>query len=293
MISILIPIYNFDVRAFVHSLSDQLITNNIEGEIICLDDGSNQEYLDLNAEIEAIPRVHYLKSHKNLGRSGVRNALLELSKYELLLFLDCDGKVNDSKYLKNYLNYPETDVIYGGRSYAQSPPVDAQYYFHWLCGKSKEEVPAQQRALQPYKAFMTNNFLIKKSVFKAVGMDERVRGYGHEDTLFAANLKRAGYEVAHIDNPIEHIGIEATSVFLDKSVNAVFNLAQLIKQGAVGRGIPLVKYYYVLRNFGIAWFFGALVSFFQNMIKWNLRSSYPSLVLFDLWKLGLLCKAMK
>lgn len=293
MISILIPIYNFDVRAFVKSLSDQLVTNKVEGEIICLDDCSDAEFLSINSEIQAFPMVHYLKSSKNLGRSGVRNALIELSKYPFLLFLDCDGKINHENYLENYLLHQHTDVIYGGRTYAEFPPEDPQFYFHWYCGKAKEEVDYLKRSEQPYKSFMTNNFLIKKTVFEAIGMDESLKGYGHEDTLFAANLKRAGYKVLHIDNPIEHIGIETTDVFLDKSVNAVLNLAQLIKQEAVGRGIPLVKYYFLLKKLRVAWLFGAIVGFCAGLIKRNLRSKAPSLFWFDIWKLGLLCNAMK
>ena len=50
-----------------------------------------------------------------------------------------------------------------------------------------------------------------------------VKGYGHEDTLFAMELKRHGFAVTHIDNPLEHIGIEPVEEFLRKSANGVTN----------------------------------------------------------------------
>jgi len=293
MISILIPIHNFEVVSFVQSLSSQLVASGEHGEIICLDDASEEAYREKNTLLKSIQRVRYDYSEINLGRSGVRNRLVEMALYEHLIFLDCDGRVVQSDYLEKYRSERDRDVVYGGRTYSETPPTDPELYFHWYCGKHKEEVKAQHRLLQPYKAFMTNNFMIKKSIYLKVGMDEALSGYGHEDTLFAAELRRARVSIHHIDNPIEHIGLETADVFLQKSANAIKNLALLIRREQVSDRIPLVKYHKLLQQLSLQRLFEVMVLGMESLIFKQLKSSKPSLRLFDLWKLALLCRAMR
>lgn len=290
MLSILIPIFNFDVREFVKDLSEQAGRISPEVEIICLDDGSEDHFKKLHTTLTNLPHVRYLEVERNLGRSGIRNRLLEVSKFELLLFLDCDGRVVRSDYLERYLEHADAHVVYGGRTYADKAPVELERYFHWFCGKHKEEVAVADRERAPYKAFMTNNFMVQRKVYEQVRMDEALSGYGHEDTLFAAELKRASFEVRHIDNPIEHIGVEDADVFLEKSRNAIRNLAQLIQRGKVGGGIPLVRYYLLLERWKLTFLFSKLILSRESWIMRNLKGEHPRLLLFDLWKLALLCR---
>ena len=46
MISILIPLYNYDATALVTLLVSQLSVENIDFEIICIDDASPNYYLE-------------------------------------------------------------------------------------------------------------------------------------------------------------------------------------------------------------------------------------------------------
>ena len=46
MISILIPLYNYDATALVTLLVSQLSVENIDFEIICIDDASANYYLE-------------------------------------------------------------------------------------------------------------------------------------------------------------------------------------------------------------------------------------------------------
>ncbi|NCG31199.1 MAG: glycosyl transferase family 2, partial [Bacteroidetes bacterium] len=151
----------------------------------------------------------------------------------------------------------------------------------------------ERRAQDPYKSFMTNNFLIRKEVYDAVKMDESVVGYGHEDTLFAIELKKAGFKVKHIDNPLEHIGLETFDEFLRKSENGIRNLALLIQSKKVDSSIKLVRYYQRLESFGLISLVNTLVAKYEHRIFKNLRSTAPYLTWFDLWKLSKLDFYMK
>lgn len=294
MLSILIPIYNFDVRPFIRDLSRLCAALNKPCEIICLDDASDLAIHMLNKEVRMLPHVQYERSETNLGRSAVRNALVAKAEYENLLILDCDGKVLNGDYLKNYIDQCESyDVIYGGREYQVESPEDKELMFHWFCGKVREAVMVELRNKDPYKSFMTNNFLIRKQVYDAIKMDESVVGYGHEDTLFAIELKKAGYTVRHIDNPLEHIGLERFDEFLRKSENGIRNLALLIQDKKVDDSIKLVRYYQRLQSWGLMPVVNSLVSRFEHRIFKNLRSTAPYLTWFDFWKLAKLDFYMK
>jgi glycosyltransferase involved in cell wall biosynthesis len=294
MLSILIPIYNYDVRAFVKELSNQAEELEFDVEIICMDDASSMDFRTLNAEIVNHKNVRCVQSEENLGRSAVRNALVDLSRYENLLLLDCDGKCTSEKYLKNYAaEWDKYDVIYGGRVYDEEAPDDHDLYFHWYVGTLKEAIVVPLRRQNPFKSFMTNNFLIRKAVYQQIKMDETLEGYGHEDTLFAQEIKRAGMVISHINNPVEHAGIESKEIFLRKSANGVKNLAQLIKAGQVDDSIRLVRYYHKMERWRLIGLIAWLVSQFDKNIQNSLEGPAPNLLWFDLWKLGVLHHNMK
>lgn len=293
MLSVLIPIYNYDVRAFVTCLSEQSVALDVNVEILSMDDDSALSFQNANAAIAELPNVQYIQLDKNLGRSAIRNAMVEIAQYEHLLFLDCDGMCVSDDYLKNYVqSWNDYDVIYGGRVYSEVAPKDHELYFHWYCGSNREAMLVEHRLQNPYKSFMTNNFLIRKQVYDQVKMDESVVGYGHEDTLFAQELKRAGFRIHHINNPIEHKGIEPVSVFIQKSENGVRNLALLMQKKQVDRSIRLVRFYYKLRAFGLLPMVSWLVRTMENRIMINLQGPAPNLLWFDLWKLARLQQHM-
>ena len=283
----LVPIYNFDVRDFVKSLSEQSTKLDAHVEILCLDDASDALYRQVNSEISSLPNVTYQESEHNLGRSIVRNRLVEEAQYDNLIFLDCDGKCLNDQYLEIYLDLvPNYEVIFGGRVYNDEAPDDHDFYFHWYCGSNREAILLEHRVPQPYKTFMTNNFMIRKSVYNQVKMDETLSGYGHEDTLFAIQLRKAGFTINHIDNAIEHIGLEPWAIFLEKSRNGVRNLAQLITQKKVDSSIRLVRYHALVKRFGLSPLVSVIVKWFEPQIFKNLRGPAPNLVWFDLWKLA-------
>lgn len=291
MISILIPVFNFDVRPFVKQLSEQCSQCQIQFEIICLDDGSAPSFNKLNKEVAAIAGFRYVESEVNLGRSRVRNALANMARYEHLLFLDCDGLCPDTEYIQRYLPVLHHPVVYGGRTYADEAPDDHSLYFHWYCGSNREAILCEDRLKTPYRSFMTNNFLVHKSVYEKIKMDERLSGYGHEDTLFALQLEQSGIPILHIKNPIEHIGIEPIQVFLDKTANAQRNLAFIMRHVNVAKGIKLVRYYQVVRSLGLASIISFLARLFAARFRANFAGPAPSLLWFDVWKLHLLHRA--
>jgi len=135
MLSILIPVFNYDMRPIVEDLYHQAKDQSIAFEIICLDDGSSLKFKKLNKHIGFSERIIYRELKENQGRAKIRNTLAKAAKYPWLLFLDCDTGIPDGNFVKNYLlAIDSADVIVGGRIYSPEPPEDLAYYFHWKYG---------------------------------------------------------------------------------------------------------------------------------------------------------------
>lgn len=287
MLSILIPIYNFDVRALVNELSRQSAGLPLPAEILCFDDGSEERWKALNREVSRLPSVRYRELPANLGRSRIRNALADAARGSYLLFLDCDSEVPDGAYLERYARELDgRSLLYGGRAYREEPPADPQLFLHWLYGSRREQMPPSRRCEQPYHHFMTNNFLIPAAVFQEIRFDERLRHYGHEDTLFGMQLRNRGVPIRHLDNPLLHIGLEPAAVFLEKTRAGVRNLAFLYHSEA-GIETRLSLFYEKLKRAGALRPARAFLSLLRPLLLRNLLSPGPRLFFFDLYKLSL------
>lgn len=288
MISVLIPVYNFDIRPLAGELYRQCEAAGIDFEIICLDDGSQQHFKEKNRELRGRDRILYRELPQNLGRSAIRNELGRQARFPFLLFMDCDSKVVSPHFIRHYLDAISPGVlVYGGRCYSPEPPADAAYYFHWHYGRTREQSTPAQRRQAPWHRFMTNNFLIPKDLFLQVQFDESLRQYGHEDTLFGLELAGRGTSILHIDNPLEHIGLEKTDVFLHKTEQGLENLLTLWRQGKPVE-TRLLKTYLHCRKTGLAVPLRLVFLLLRKPLRRHFRSQSPNLKLFDLYKLGLL-----
>lgn len=292
MLSILIPVFNFDVTTLVNELLTQCNKENIPFEIRIYDDAStNPQLLAHNNKLENIPSVVYKKLPENLGRSAIRNLLANDAKYTSLLFLDCDSAIQQKSFIAAYINHlNKADVIYGGRDHDKNPPTDHKKYFRWLYGINREQINAQQRSKKPYHSFMTNNFLIKKEIYQSIQLDESIKGYGHEDTLFGIELEKRNTTIFHIDNPLTHIGLEDVTEFLEKTKQGLKNLYIINKKHDLTQKVKLLKYYKIIATIGMQkTFLNWFVKKEKSLIN-NLLSNNPSLGKFDIYKLGIYCK---
>ena len=233
MISILIPIYNWDATTLINSLVKQGNSINVPYEIIAIDDFSNSPHDEMNFSMNHYDFVEVYRNEKNLGRSRTRNLLAEKSQYNWLIFIDADSFV-DEKFLVNYvkeIQKSEANVICGGTIYSTTPPSKSEYKLHWNYGTKREVKSAKIRSESGFKSFTSNNFAIASMTFATNQFDESITEYGHEDTLLGKQLAKSGARISHIDNPVKHLGIETNEVFLGKSVKAVENLVKLFKEG--------------------------------------------------------------
>jgi GT2 family glycosyltransferase len=292
MLSILIPVHNFNIVSLVTVLQHQAAQACIPFEIIVLDDCSTELLRHQNKDIDSLPGVRYVELKENIGRARIRNRLAEMAVYANLLFMDCDSEVPSDQYLINYLPYCNREaVVCGGRIYHPDPPGEQEFLLRWLYGTRREQSTDVIRNRNPYRSFMTHNFLIPKSVLLQIRFDESIVRYGHEDTLFGLELKKKGVQIRHIQNPLVHVGLEISREFIRKTSEGIENLYRLLLEGKILRedirDIRLLTTYNLLRSFRLERAFRDIYRLFGNPVMSNLLGPNPSIFAFDLYKLSL------
>ena len=283
MISICIPIYNFNVVDLIVTIINQGEKSKKQYEVICIDDGSNKETLKLNAKINSYKSVNYLILKRNIGRSRIRNLFLENSNYENLLFIDCDCSIQSENFLEKYFEQLNNAVVYGGRKHHDNPPKNKK--LRWLYGIKKEDQNFNYRLKNPYHSFRSNNFLIKRTILSKIRFNEKIETYGHEDTLLSLELKKNKITIFQINNPVFHEGIEDNSVFLEKTKSAIKNLVLLEKNILDTSSIKLIKTYHLINKLKLTWLIFPLSKPISKILERQLLSLRPSLKIFDLYKL--------
>ncbi|OGX90647.1 hypothetical protein BEN49_06230 [Hymenobacter coccineus] len=134
--------------------------------------------------------------------------------------------------------------------------------------------------------------MISKELLLRFPLDESLRGYGHEDTQLGWQLAAAAVPVHHLDNPVRHAGLETAAVFLEKSEQAVRNLAQLLRQGRVEPGARLVQVARRLRRAGLAPVAQAVLGAAAPALRRHLLGPRPRLAALDALKLLWLLRAL-
>lgn len=289
-LSILIPVYNWDCTQLIKDLHFQGLVNAIPYEIIVADDCSTDKELSERNRIvaESHENCRYFGLPHNIGRAAIRNFMADQSRYDKLLFLDCDSAVKDKEFLRKYLVMADkASVVCGGVIHPDTIPrkgVELRYLYE---KSAAFERSAGFRSQNPYLRFTSFSFLIDKPVFMAIRFDESYVRYGYEDVQFGHELEENGVSILHIDNPLSHLGLEDSEAYLNKTRQAVLNAYD--HKDDIGESSKLLTHYNKVLRFRMRWFFRIIWTFFQKSMEKNLLGPQPKLRVFSLYKLCYIC----
>jgi glycosyltransferase involved in cell wall biosynthesis len=294
-ISLLIPVFDYDIVALVYSMKNAMGKVPEFYEIIIGDDGSSAEYREKYRSLQA-ENVKVISSKKNIGRAAIRNRLALEAKGDLILFIDADVVLPGTAeaYILKWLPFMETSrVICGGILYHDGAPGDPDKLLRWKFGKWKEQKSAVERNKHPHAGFSTFNVLIEKSVFSKIRFNEELIQYGHEDTLLGYQLKKAGIDILHIDNGLLHEGLESNRDFLNKTKLGIENLSKLFDKvtdkKAFSETVRLLGIYNKLKFLGLTRIMAAIFIKYRDRMEIRLDSSDISLLLFAFYKMSMFC----
>jgi glycosyltransferase involved in cell wall biosynthesis len=293
MLSILIPVYNYDVVPLVLELHKQCLECEIDFEILCQDDQSNSDLNTKNEIINSLENCSFFVNSNNLGRGKNINSLAEKAKHDYLLILDCDTFPTQNNFIKNYIsttNNIENLVVFGGIEYHKEKPAQDKL-LRWYYGNARESLSIEKRNANPNGNALTSNILIKKNIFILNKFDKSITKYGYEDLVFLSDLKKKGILVKHIDNTTYHLGLETSQQFLEKTKIALENLRLITETDALDLSeSKLLKVSTLSESLHLTPFISFLFQKTERKMEQNLLSKKPSLLLFDLYKLGYFCK---
>ncbi len=290
MLSILIPVYNYNILPLVNELVKQCSFIGIDYEILCLDDAS-REFLIENENINDFDRAFYSVLKENIGRSSIRNLLAKKAIYENLLFLDADMIPVSDHYISNYI--PEINkhskIVHGVILYKNTKP-SKEKLLRWIYGKKRESLPVRERIKKPYQSALVSNLLVQKEIFNVCSFNEDITKYGYEDLLFFSDLKSKNTPVIHIENPAYHLNLETSALFLNKTKTALENLSFLYNAKKLSKSdSKIIATFEYLKKIKLIPFFSFLFEKTKKKSEQNLTSENPSLLIFDLYKLGYYC----
>ena len=296
-LSVCIPIYNSDVRTLVQTLCaqiDALATSQVD--IVLIDDASDLPFKQCNQFTASYVRTIDLP--ENVGRSKIRNAFLNHTDADYLLFIDGDSSIVATDFLAKYLTKLATnriDVLVGASCYAAQKP-EPRFRLRWQYSSKRESLNDEQRMRSQHAGFKTNNFIIRRSILAQFPFEERLTGYGHEDTHFGLQLQANHIPIEHIDNPVWNLKLDTNEEFLTKTDSALRNLLWLRRNAAsfrIEESNRLLKGYILVSKNSFLKLLFKWLSFNESILAQMLRTGRAPLFIFDLYRLSRLEKLDK
>lgn len=294
MLSVLIPVYNYNVLPLVLELKQQADKLGIKYEILVRDDLS-QKFIEENTTVNTLENCFFFINKENLGRGRNINLLCSKSKYSYILIMEADSFPENEFYLKNCIELisERTTVIFGGVKYPDVVP-SKEKLLRWKYGIKRETKSINHRIKDNYDFVFTWNLVIKKEILLQFPFSEFIHEYGYEDLIFIENLRLHSVPVIHIENSLIHCNNEDSIVFIEKSQRAIKNLHDLIQFEKIdSKKIKLTKIYELLKKLYLIGIIRGIYQLTKEILLANLTSKNPNLYLLDFYKLGYYCDLKK
>lgn len=291
MLSILIPIYNYNAYPLVLELHKQCLECAIDFEILCQDDASKSVLNSENEKINSLSNCNFTELKVNIAHRQNRNMLASKAKFENLLFIDGDSIIIRNNYISNYVSWlNDFDIIYGGRLHPENCPSN-NLKLRWKYGKFIEDKSVEKRKLTPFQSLLFNNTVIKKDCFNKVKFDSHLTKYGHDDTQLSFQLSQFNPKLIHIDNPVEHGDIDTNKEYLIKSKSSIENLIELYNEGKINKDFSrLISLLLLLNKLKLTYLISVFYKILEGFLNRNLEGNNPNLFIYNIYKIGYLCK---
>lgn len=288
MLSVLFPVYNWDISQLAKEIHSQCVAQSIAFEIIAVDDCSpNTEIKNTNSKIH-LDHFRWIELTENVGNAEARNILARTAKNDWLLFMDADMMPAADDFIQHYLHeiqMNDFDIMSGGILYELE--VSSDYKLKWLHGTKTEQ---QIENKNPYLEIRGNNFLVRKEIFLQNPLGGLPENYGYVDTHFGLKLKQAKARVKIIDNPAIHLGLETNQRFVEKFKTALRNAYWMMNnQPEMADNLKIIKVYKKINRLKLRKPIAVFYRMFEKQMLGNLHSKNPSLFVFQVFKLAYFC----
>lgn len=207
-ISIIIPIFN--AESYLDDCLNSILNQTMDNiEIICINDGSNDNSLEILKKYAKKDARIIIHEQKNSGVSVARNVGLSLAKGECIIFIDADDciDINTAKIL--WENYQKTNadiIVFGGQSF----PVNID----WINKKlHTRNVIYNYDSINALFYEMGGIPFLWNKMFKTKLIQQKNTCFNldfalGEDQIFQFQLFPLARKIQYIDNKLYHYRVE-------------------------------------------------------------------------------------
>ncbi len=282
-----ILVYELDPSPLLKQIIAQIERVSAKTYILIHDDGSAPSWQEkLKNEWSKDPRVELSLSAVNQGRSKARNTLLKKADAHYLLMIDGDAQIEDPDFLEKYWASAQSKTVSVGGKKLANTKATPNCELRWLYAQQREIRSVAKRKERGFLSFQSNCFLMDLGHLEGLYFDEKLLGYGHEDSLFGLRLKDLDWSINHIDLPTIYQADEASPQFLAKTEQALSNLLYIKEHYPhYAQYFPLLIGLNKIKSWRLTTVALGLYHLGGKRFYSNLCSSKPSLKVFDLYRL--------
>lgn len=237
-LSIVIPVYNVQ-DYLAECLESAYAVNEHSKEIVIINDGStDNSALIIEQYKNRFPLHTQVITQHNQGLSAARNAGINASKGEFILFLDSDDTL-ESKSVSNLLKYAsdnDLDILQGvatkfGNVPKEQLPIPQDVFNHPICNGREflnkygdsSSIAKQNFRPEAWLMLVKRELFIKNNIYFTEGMY-------FEDELMTPTLYLSANKVKALDIPFYNYRIREGSIMRSSNEKHVASKALLVKE---------------------------------------------------------------
>ena len=215
-ISVIIPTYN--VEEYIEDCLNSIINQTFKDmEIICINDGSQDNTLKILKEYETKDSRIKVIDQKNKGAGSARNAGLNIAKGEYILFIDADDfiELNTLTELYGLAKEKNTDlIIFKSKNFINNPnePFEEKYNeMEQIPSSFKNKVFSFKDLLKDFSRIDVTIWtkFFKHDLIENVRFDEDVI---FEDNLFTIDYIFNAHRIYFYDKQLHHRRLRPNSL---------------------------------------------------------------------------------
>jgi len=191
-VTVIVPAFN--AAATIANCINSLLSQNYSKdafEIIVVNDASTDNTKTILDDYKTNRQIHLLNHSKNRALAAARNSGIRAANGEIILFIDADITVLPDFISQHVQAYENPNVIGILSQLKPAPDIKYDKYQRYLYESKRGAKKYPVGSPLPYQAFLFTASSIRKSVIGNVGLfDEKITGYGGEDTEYAFRISQ-------------------------------------------------------------------------------------------------------
>ncbi|HFI0790199.1 TPA: glycosyltransferase family 2 protein [Streptococcus suis] len=203
LISVCVPVYNSStyLKECIESIRNQTFKDL---EIICVDDGSTDNSLEILKEFQKLdPRIQLIVQERNMGVGAARNRAIDLASGQYMSFIDSDDFIEPEMFEELYNKAFEKDAeiaICDVNLYSDGGRLNKRKWFTPIEGKATPET--LYKNTQPTNKIASLNLIRREGFYFLEGNSDGV----YVDLMIAAK------NITSVHKPFYNYRIRANSL---------------------------------------------------------------------------------